>query len=113
MPKALEPNRRFSVVLESDADKPPAKQPTFYCVTKSVRDWTAHRDELLARANIDAWAMTIELLKPCVVDWANMADPETNEPIPFDINELHRLLDFAEATELLDKVRFGIEAKKN
>lgn len=113
MPRALEPNSRFPVVLESDEQKPAAKRPTFWCVSKSVRDWIAKRDELLEAGTTDAWAMTIELLKPVVVGWDHMIDPETNEPIPFDLDQLKRMLDFAEATELLDKVRFNVEAKKN
>lgn len=112
MPRALEPNQRFSVVLDSDADKPAAVQPTFWFVSKSVRDFKATRERVLADDAANAWDATLSLLKTCLVDWTNMIDPTTGEAIPFNADELDRLVDFGEANELWGKVQFGARDKK-
>jgi hypothetical protein len=112
MPRALEPGQRFSVVLDSDEDKPVATRPTFWFVTKSVRDWKAGRETIIKNLEADAWDATLAMLRLSLVGWDNMTDPETQQPIAFNLDDLDRLVDFTEAQELLDKIRFGPRDKK-
>jgi hypothetical protein len=108
MPLALEPGGRYPVVLESDADKPADSRPTFYFRALSGRKWREaarisdglerHKDSFVAIEQL------YDALLWGLVDWENMIDPDTGEPIPFDPAELDAILQPPEAAELVPKM---------
>ena len=101
MPASLEPNQRFPVVLDIDADKPAASRPTFYVVSLSMREQQRLGDELNAAIAHDTteeiFAATCELLKKYVADWKNMGEYK----YPCDFQDF---LSHGEARELLRKI---------
>jgi hypothetical protein len=101
MPRFLEPNQKFSIVLDSDKDKPVESRPTFFAKSLSMREQTKLGGEL-----DQAWGLgtteaifeaTCEMLKGYIVGWQNMGSFEFG----CDVQEF---LSFDEAKELLRKV---------
>lgn len=78
MPLALDPEARFELVLESDADKPAGERPTFVCRFMPNRDWkvvahVADRIGELAAEGIEAMLTQMEdALALALVDWRHM-----------------------------------------
>ena len=101
MPASLEPNQRFPVVLDIDADKPVASRPTFYVVSLSMREQQRLGDELNAAIALDTtekiFAATCDLLTKYVSDWKNMG----RYKYPCDFQDF---LSHSEARELLRKI---------
>jgi hypothetical protein len=99
MPISLEPDKRFPIVLDCDIDKPEESRPTFYALSKSMRD----HEDLAVRYDADHATVpeffdaVCEILKDCIVDVKNMGKP---------IGEIdfRSLLTVAEARELIRKV---------
>jgi len=117
MPLGLEPNRKFPVILEVDAGK--ENPPTFYFKYLTGRDWRklAEMSDKITSADGGAEAIDLiyESLGKGLVGWENMIDPETHEPIPFDIKELDRMVSMTETHELMEKFRnqgIGADDKK-
>jgi len=107
MPLALEPNKTFKVVLESDKKKPADKQPYFEFRFLSGRAWkmlAQKRAEIQKSASGDeAFDKLFEILSVGMVGWGNMIDPDTKKPIPFNKKDLDRLLTISELSEILVK----------
>jgi len=122
MPLALDPEQTFDLVLKSDQDKPAAERPTFTFRYLANREWKViahladHLDEA-AEQGLDALLGRMEeVLKMALVGWRNMIDPATGEEIPFDPNNLDRIINPAEMSELIIRVRdesvLSVEDKK-
>jgi len=101
MPRALEPNQRFPVVLDSDKNKPVESQPTFFAKSLSMRDQTklsSELDEAFAKpTTAEIFEATCEILNRYIVGWKNMGDFSHG----CDVQEF---LGIDEARELLRKV---------
>lgn len=116
MPKFLEPDQRFPIVLEGDKDK--ANPPTFFAKSQSMRgqmQLNAKFDELIDhnkhQSTEELFAEVVATLATVVIGWQNMGD------IPFSVDAFYDVLDSTEAFELLRKVQYNqhvdLEAKKN
>jgi len=98
MPLFLEPDQHFSIVLESDTDKPIESRPVFFAKSQPMR---THSALLLFIDTItddcknadDVFAKTCTKLREVVIGWEHMGDA-------FDFD----LLSFDEAKELLRRV---------
>jgi len=107
MPRALDPDAVFALVLDSDADKPPESRPAFLYRPVTGREW--RRLALIgddiegAASGVAALDALFASLRVGLAGWRNMRDPAGNE-IPFDPAELDALLDPREANELLFKL---------
>lgn len=121
MPRALEPNQRFSVVLDFDKAKPEDQQPRFWFRALSLRDYRALYSKVEAleeSENTDqAYQRMMECLSFGLVGWENMVDPQTGEEIAFDIDTLPDIVDPFETRELVYAMahqnRVSVEDKKN
>jgi len=109
MPLTLEPDKAFKVVLEIDKDKPESSRPYFEFRFLSGREWKAlaKRADTLTEATSGAEAIDLifELLRLGLVGWGNMVDSKTKETVPFNADELDKLVTLKEANELLEKFR--------
>lgn len=107
MPLFLEPDQKYPIVLDSDADKPKESQPTFYARSQSMRGqqkigqvldlWTDNVD-LTVEALFDA---TVKVLEDVVIGWRNMGDKQIGK------DSLRDFLTYQEARELLRKVMYN------
>jgi hypothetical protein len=107
MPLFLEPGQKYPIVLDIDADKPKATQPTFYARSQSMRgqqkiadvldQWTQNPDISIK----ELFAITVDVLSGVVIGWVNMGGKE------FSAKELHEVLSYQEARELLRKVMYN------
>lgn len=107
MPLFLEPGQKYPIVLDTDANKPEAVQPTFFAKSQSMRgqqkigevlDMWTDNPNLTLKELFDA---TIDVLDGVVVGWKNMSG------IEFSIEELRGILNYNEARELLRKVMYN------
>ncbi len=112
MPRALDPDATFDVVLLSDRDK--EDPPTFTFRYLSNRDWRRlakvydSLDEL-GEEGIDALLDELEgVLKMELVGWRNLTDRD-GSPIPFKLDDLDRVVDVQESVELM---RLSLEGAK-
>ncbi len=108
MPLALDPKARITLVLDSDKDKPAAKQPGFVYAFLTGRRW---RDVARAVDGFDEGdgmeagldriytAASVNL-----IGWRNLIDPQTGEEIPFDPANLEEILTPQEAIELANRL---------
>jgi hypothetical protein len=107
MPLFLEPGQKYPIVLDCDADKPKATQPTFYARSQSMRGqqkigdvldlWTSTPDITHGQL-FDA---TVDVLSGVLAGWVNMAG------IEFSAESLRELLTYQEARELLRKAMYN------
>lgn len=107
MPLFLEPDQKYPIVLDTDADKPKASQPTFYAKSQSMRGqqkigevldlWTDNPDLSIA----ELFNQTVDVLAGVIVSWKNMGD------IDFSGEALRDILTYQEARELLRKVMYN------
>lgn len=105
MPALLEPNKQFPIVLESDRSKPVAEQPTFYALSKSMREsekLDAEFDAIFENPGDtpEMHRRICEMLHTYIVGWKNMGD----WAFPSSADGWRGLLLFHEAVELLRKV---------
>lgn len=115
MPLCLEPNQRFPIVLDIDADKPLDTRPTFFAVSLSMREQTklsAGMDAALSHSSTEAiFDATCELLNSYLVGWSNMG------PHAFGTADVRDFLTHTEARELLRKIlgnsHVSLEEKKS
>ena len=111
MPRALEPNRLISIVLSGDKDTDPT--PTFYARALSVRAFTGIIDAFTAikESKDAAQQLTLAMAQicKCIVDWDNMIDPDTGDPIPFSQDALSEVLDLMECLELMEALTKGAQ----
>lgn len=100
MPKALDPSARVPIWLDSDAEKPEAERPMFFCKAMSTREW----NEVIEVADHkveDAPGMIAQVftaLRMAIVDWSNMGGVEFSQSV------FEHVLTPGEAQELLQKV---------
>lgn len=120
MPIALEPGLVIRVSLEIDADRPEAERPYFECQVLSARAWkriaglmASFHDGDDVGETIGRVAELVDVLP--VVGWGNMRDPlRGNREIPFNREDLDRLLTISEVMELAQKCRgLGADDLKN
>ena len=106
MPKALDKNSTFKVVLESDKDK--EKKPAFvyrYLVGAEQLEFAKLSGKISEAQNPDAIiAGVFETAAKGLVGWENMVDSATGEEVKFDPVGLRSILSMAEAQELVEKV---------
>lgn len=111
MPRALEPNLTFDVVLESDQDKPTAEQPAFVYRTLNGREWrkmAALSDRMDAGGFSSSGEPLDVIFDVCsigLVGWRNMNGPSGE--IAFNPKDLDLLIDPIEAQELMREVMKG------
>ena len=102
MPISLEPNLKFPVVLDSDADKPADVRPTFYSRSLTMREQQKLSEEmdesLRDKTTEQIFKATCDLLKKYLAGWANMG------PFAFEDCDVQALLSHNEARELLRKI---------
>jgi hypothetical protein len=107
MPISLEPNKRFAVVLDGDADKPMHERPIFYVHSQTMR---GHLSILEA---LDRWSdpevtpatlfeATIKELERVIVGWSCMGS------YVFGQTDLRELLSYDEARQILRKVAYNM-----
>lgn len=102
MPRCLEPNQRIRIVLDCDHDKPAATQPAFFVKAFSARAWrTVTAETETPKSNLDH---AIEVVQMALVDWVNMVDPDTGQPIPFSADSLDQVCGPGECAELFQKL---------
>ena len=116
MPISLEPNKRFAVVLDCDAEKAMHERPIFYCVSQTMRGHLAILEAL------DKWnepditpeklfEATITVLQQVIVGWSCMGS------YVFGETDLRDLLSYDEARQLLRKIAYNthldIDEKKS
>lgn len=119
MPRALDTDVTFPVVLDYDKDKPKESQPTFVFRSLSSREW-AKANGFYERMEgcADSDALKDELCKAAtvgLVGWRGMT--RDGKAIEFNPEALQDIVTIQEVRELLDKsLRGNIpdpEAKKN
>jgi hypothetical protein len=108
VPRPLEPNQKFPVVLEGDEGKQP--EPTFWFRSISAREHKQIRDEL-AEQKLDNFSWSLAFLSRVLVGWEHMT--LDGKEIPFNVEDLDTLCDYPELEELIGKVTFGPRDKKN
>ena len=107
MPLFLEPGQKYPIVLDIDADKPKATQPTFYARSQSMRGQQMIGDALdlytsdTAITHGELFDETIAVLIKVLCGWSNMGGHE------FGGDGLRSVLNYSEARELLRKVMYN------
>ena len=105
MPRAVDPNDRFYVVLASDAATALERQPRFvyhYLTAREHRRLGQLNEKLLEAVTIDQVVdETFEAVKMGLVDWEHMTD-RNGQPVPFNLDELEDLVGLIEAQELVN-----------
>ena len=108
MPRALNPNSRFPVVLDSDASSDP--KPTFWFRFLTGAEFMELDDAVSSQQAAgtarDLAAPVYTVLRMGLVDWTNLRDHDGN-PIPYQPADLERFVDYGEACELAVKMRTG------
>ena len=101
MPRFLEPDQKFPIVLDSDKDKPIESRPTFFARSLCMREQTrlgVELDEAFARPTLEEiFTATCDLLTKYLVGWKNMG----SFAFGCDVREF---LGIDEARDLLRKV---------
>lgn len=108
MPLATDPNQKFKVVLDSDAEKPVGTRPYFKFRYMTGREWNQagmKSDELKDAKAREVIADIYEQLIAGVVGWGNIIDLKTQKPIPFAAEDIDSVTTVPEAMELLAKYR--------
>lgn len=102
MPIFLEPDQKFSIVLDSDKDKPAETRPTFYVRSLSMREQvklSAGLDAALEQTTTEGiFTATCELLSQYLVGWSNMGS------FAYGSADVQDFLAHHEARELLRKI---------
>jgi hypothetical protein len=108
VPKALDPEATFDVVLKSDRDKPEAERPTFVYRHLNGREWrnlATLNDQFVASPGGNKSLDCIyEAVSIGLVGWRNMIDPKTGEPIAFSVENIDLVLDPFEADEITAQI---------
>jgi hypothetical protein len=111
MPIALDPNKRFSVVLKSDRVGPEDQRPTFHCRYLSGREWLAVaelNDALLnSKTSREALETMYRLVGSSLTGWSNLRQADGTE-IAYDPTKLPDILNPAEIKEVLEAVMASI-----
>jgi hypothetical protein len=116
MPIALDPEQRFPIVLDCDADKPAETRPTFYVKALSMREqmrMSSSLDAIFedAKTTEVICQRTVDVFGQYVVGWSNMG------PHEFGSADIRDFLTQQEAMEILRKImanrHLTIEEKKS
>jgi hypothetical protein len=107
MPLFLEPGQKYPIVLDCDADKPKAEQPTFFAKAQSMRGQLRVGEALdlyttdpdITQAEL--FNKTVEVLVDVLAGWQNMGGHMFGE------EGLRSVLNYLEARELLRKVMYN------
>jgi len=106
MPISLEPNKRFAVVLDCDAEKPMHERPLFYVNSQTMRGHLSIL-ETLDKWNEDGitpaqlFESTITELNRVIIGWSCMGS------YTFGETDLRDLLSYDEARQLLRKIAYN------
>lgn len=109
MPRALEPGDTFEVVLDYDKEKPAAERPTFIYRAMSCREFRTFKPNWDGSVDGPSLDALLKSAKDNLVGWRNMLDPESREPIPFDLAEFDKIVTPLEAWELVNLSAMGQE----
>src|SRR5690606_36961978 len=105
MPVALDPNKRFEVVLESDKSLPDKQRPTFIFRHLTAREFMSSADDCDALSQSGSGRQALDSilsrLGKGIVGWRNM------NGIEFSADKLADLLTVQEAGELLSAMVKG------
>lgn len=106
MPRCLDPEQMFDIVLDGDKGKSP--EPTFVCRSLTLRQFRNCIVKLQGiREAADQNAViseALDVIEDVVVGWRNMIDPRTGKEIKFTPGTAGDLLDIEEAVELVQKI---------
>jgi hypothetical protein len=107
MPIALEPGKRWPIVLDSDKGMNP--EPTFYARALSMREQQRVGEVIDAakekgRSTVDVFTEHLKTLETVIIGWAHMRDANSGEMVQFNLDRLPDIVDFHECRELLSKV---------
>lgn len=119
MPKGIDPNQKYKVVLDSDKEK--TSPPTF------IYRYLTGRQQLAAiekydniddknSSQIENIRKTFNLAREHLIGWDNIIDPISGGCIEFNPDHLEDICTVLEAMELCQKVLYGqvldLESKK-
>ena len=104
MPLALDPTKKFPVVLKSDKEKPENERPTFYFRYVAAgywRDVAEKCDAILKKKTEgpDAVDALFAVISPNLVGWDNMKHLD-GKTVPFSRMRLKNIVTLEEAWEL-------------
>lgn len=116
MPRAIDPQSVFDVVLDSDQHKPAEEQPAFIYRALNGREWrrmaaVADKSEQGFKDSTEMVDMIFDHLKIGLVGWKNMVGFD-GTVIEFNPDGLLDLLDPIEAMELMTKVIQGCKVSQ-
>ena len=107
MPLALDPHQTFTIVLESDKDKPAESRPCFIYRYLTGRQWNKVprlHDTLEDSAGADdVTDKMYQAASTGLVSWKNMIAPN-GEQIGYEPDKLQDILGIIEAQELIAKL---------
>lgn len=107
MPLALDKNKTFRIVLQSDKDKPENEQPYFvyrYLTGIQWRKLATLQDDIEdCDSGADAVDRVYEAVATGLIGWGNMIDSDNNF-ISFNINKLQEIVGPIEAQELIQRI---------
>lgn len=109
MPLAINPKARCTIELESDVIfYEPADRPRFIYRFLTGAEWLqiADMQTAIGSANDGADALNLAYQAAAVglVNWENIIDPETKNPIKFNLKKLNKIVGLNEAMELATKI---------
>ena len=108
MPLALDKNKTFRVVLQSDKDKQEDKQPYFiyrYLTGKQWRKLATLQDSMEdCNTGEKAVDCIYEAAATGLIGWGNMVDGDADSFISFDVDKLQEVIGPIEAQELIQRI---------
>ena len=114
MPVALDPERTFFVVLDTDKEKPADTQPRFICRFLTTRKWrevAGAVDAVSETPNQTSEAVFDSLIgaaETVLCGWENMIGPD-GKVIRYDPGKIEDVLNPAEISELVYKALKGAD----
>ena len=116
MPVYTDPTIKIRLVLETDKDK--EQPPTFIYRALNGREWrqVAQMFDRLQAGEIGGMTEQLDAIYETVsvglLDWENMNDPTTGEPIPFNKSDVDLVLNPIEAsTDLMGQILGAVAPK--
>lgn len=107
MPIALEPGKRWPIVLDSDKGMQP--EPTFFARALSLREQQRVAEVIdgakdKTKTSGQIFEEHLKILETVIIGWSHMRDANTGEMVQFNLDRLADIIDFHELRELLSKV---------
>ncbi len=102
--RKYDPRGSFDIVLSVFADYPEDQRPTFTYRRLSVAEWDQLDDEAekLSKlaSNKEYRSRIVELSANGLIGWDKQVDIETGAAVPFDVTQIHRVINHDDAMEL-------------